>query len=146
MSKTKIDSSNFHFSMPLPMRWNDMDMLGHINNIYYFEYFQIARGEYMPTACPGWDWTKDMFVIAHIACDFFAELSLKHLKPVIKAKTTMISNKSFEMEYIICSQGLNGDEIIHAKGKSVNVMIDITAKRPMLIPEWVKESLSKFEL
>ena len=90
----------FRFSIPLPMRWNDMDALGHVNNIYYFEYFQIARAEYMLQASNQWDWTKNMFVIAHIACDYYRELTLFSGSPIIKTRTTAISNKSFEMEYL----------------------------------------------
>lgn len=145
MKDLKIDSIPFHFEMALPMRWNDMDALGHINNVYYFEYFQIARGEYMPVACPDWDWQKHMFVIAHISCDYFWELTLAHKRPSIHVRTARVSNKSFEMEYLITSVADSGETIIHAKGKSVNVLFDINSKKSMLFPDWLRSSLSDFE-
>ena len=30
-------------SMVIPMRWGDMDAMGHINNTLYFRYMEIAR-------------------------------------------------------------------------------------------------------
>ena len=135
----------FRFSIPIPMRWNDLDGLGHVNNIYYFEYFQIARGEYMPTVCQQWDWQKNMFVIAHIECDFYTELTLKNVNPSVKTRTSSISNKSFEMEYLITSVAKDGSEIIHAKGKSINVMVDIVAKKSTEIPDWLRSDLTEYE-
>jgi acyl-CoA thioester hydrolase len=134
----------FRFSIPIPMRWNDLDGLGHVNNIYYFEYFQIIRGEYFP-AVSDWDWKKNMFVIAHIECDFLQELTLQSISPTVKARTSSISNKSFEMEYLITSKAKDGSDIIHAKGKSINVMVDIVAKKSVQIPDWLLNKLTEYE-
>src|SRR5690625_6406625 len=82
----EINIDQFKFSMPINIRWNDMDALGHVNNVYYFEYFQVARGIYMPTVSENWDWTKFMFVIAHIECNYIQELSMLHKKPEIKVR------------------------------------------------------------
>jgi acyl-CoA thioester hydrolase len=94
-----IHLQDFKFSLPLSIRWNDLDPLNHVNNVYYFEYFQMGRGYYMPTACPKWDWTKHMFVIAHIECDYFKELKLTAAEPTIKLRTSSLGAKSFEIEY-----------------------------------------------
>lgn len=145
MSSQSTDLSNFKFSMPVPIRWNDMDALGHINNVLYFEYFQIARGEYMNTASKSWDWTKHMFVIAHIECDYFKEINPFTKDPVIKTRVSGISNKSFDMEYAIVSTGKDGEQVLHAIGKNVNVYIDMTTKKSETIPDWLREELSHFE-
>ena len=39
-----IHLQDFKFSLPLSIRWNDLDPLNHVNNVYYFEYFQMGRG------------------------------------------------------------------------------------------------------
>lgn len=135
----------FTYSIPIPMRWNDLDPLGHVNNMYYFEYYQIVRGKYMNVASEQWDWSKNMFVIAHIQSDFMRELSFGHKNPKAWARVTNISNKSFEMEYLITSTAKDGSDIIHAKGKSVNVMIDTETKRSTEIPEWLRKDLMAYE-
>ncbi len=136
---------NFKFSVPVAMRWNDLDPLGHVNNIYYFEYFQIARGQYMPVVSQQWDWNKNMFVIAHLECDYFKELTIKTPSPTVKVRTSSLSNKSFEMEYIIVSTHKDGLETLIAKGKSVNVMVDLTTKKTTEIPEWLRKDIIAFE-
>lgn len=138
-------ASQFRFTIPIQMRWNDMDALGHVNNIYYFEYFQIARGEYMTAASKQWDWYKYMFVIGHIECDFMKELTLKHKNPMIHTRVSSFSNKSFVMEYVITSTGKEGEMIVHAKGHSVNVMIDLAIKKATEVPQWLVEELKEYE-
>lgn len=143
MSTETIDL--YRFAIPVPIRWNDLDPLGHVNNIYYFEYFQIARSQYMPAVSKKWNWEQHMFVIAHIECDYYKEITLKSLNPIIKTRTAAISNKSFVMEYIITSQTLDGTTIVHAKGKSVNVMVDTLAKKSIEIPDWLRDDLNTYE-
>lgn len=140
-----INTDDFKFSMPINIRWNDFDPLGHVNNIYYFEYFQIARGIYMNKVSPTWDWNKHMFVIAHIECDYFKEVGLKANKPIVKTRVLNLSKKSFEMEYLVTSTSKEGEEVLHAKGKSVNVMIDMVAKSSAEIPDWLRSDITTYE-
>ena len=99
----------------------------------------------MPTACPQWDWTKNMFVIAHIECDYFKELKLTANKPTIKIRTSALGSKSFEIEYLITSFDKENNEIIHAKGKSVQVLIDTTLGKSIEIPNWLREAIMDYE-
>lgn len=140
-----INTSDFKFSMPLNIRWNDLDPLNHVNNVYYFEYFQIGRGYYMPTACPKWDWTKNMFVIAHIECDYFKELQITAIQPTIKIRTSALGSKSFDIEYLITSLDKDNNEIIHAKGMSTQVLIDISIKKSIEITDWLRQAILSYE-
>ena len=140
-----IHLQDFKFSLPLSIRWNDLDPLNHVNNVYYFEYFQMGRGYYMQTACPKWDWTKHMFVIAHIECDYFKELKLTAAEPTIKLRTSSLGAKSFEIEYLITSFDKENNEVIHAKGKSVQVLIDTTLGKSIEIPDWLRETIMDYE-
>ncbi len=141
-----INIQDFKFSLPIEIRWNDLDPLSHVNNVYYFEYFQIGRGLYMPVVSNQWDWTKNMFVIAHIECDYFKELKLTAAEPTIKLRTSSLGAKSFEIEYLITSFDKENNEIIHAKGKSVQVLIDTTLGKSIEIPDWLREAIMDYEL
>ena len=105
----------------------------------------MGRGYYMPTACPQWDWTKHMFVIAHIECDYFKELTLYANQPTIKIRTASLGSKSFEIEYLITSFDKENNEVIHAKGKSVQVLIDTTIGKSIEIPDWLREAIMSYE-
>ena len=35
------------YECTIPMRWGDMDAMGHINNTLYFRYLEIARVDWL---------------------------------------------------------------------------------------------------
>ena len=37
----------FVFEMHIPIRWGDMDMMGHVNNTVYFRYLETIRIEWL---------------------------------------------------------------------------------------------------
>jgi len=47
------DYGNFLYETEFQIRWGDMDALGHVNNIMYFQYFEQVRLEwYEKQGCP----------------------------------------------------------------------------------------------
>jgi acyl-CoA thioester hydrolase len=135
---------DFKFSSPIQLRWSDLDPIGHVNNVTYFDYFQDSRGLYMLAASKTWDWYKNMFVIAHIEADYISELRFDHKNPKVWVKATRFGTKSFDLEYLITSEK-NGEIIVHAKGKSTQVVIDLGLKKSIEIPDWMKEEINQYE-
>lgn len=139
-----IDLNNFKFKFPLQMRWNDLDALGHVNNAIFITYFEVARGTYMLEACPGWDWMKQMFLIGKVEANFQRELLLTAEKPEVWMRTASLGNKSFELEYAVVSQ-VKGQTVLHASGKSTQVMFDMKTRSTIEIEDWIRTSLTEFE-
>lgn len=143
--KNKIELSDYRFFMPLHLRWNDLDPLGHVNNVLYVDYFQTGRGEYMVAASKTWDWFQHMFVIANINCDYWKEIRLGVKEPRIGVRVSTIGTKSFTIDYAIVSEGEHREPIIHATGSSTQVMVDVKAGKSIEIPLWLREELQAFE-
>ncbi|MBF0598200.1 acyl-CoA thioesterase [Faecalibacter rhinopitheci] len=141
-----MNLENFKFYHPLEIRWNDLDPIGHVNNVYYIEYFQIGRGFYMIDSSKKWDWTKNMFVIAHIECDYYKELKLLSKNPRIGLRVSRLGNKSFDFEYVIVSDDKDGIPIVHAKGLSTQVLVDLTLGKSIELPEWLKTDIQTYEI
>lgn len=139
-----MSTENFNYSLPLQMRWNDLDALGHVNNGIYVTYFEIARGGFMMAACPDWNWTKDMFLIANVNVDFKKELLLTAINPQVSVKTSKIGSKSFVLEYVITSEK-NGETVVHATGTTTQIMFDMKTRTTIEIPDWVRRSLTDFD-
>lgn len=139
---TNLDS--FKFKFPLQMRWNDLDALGHVNNAIFITYFEVARGIYMMEACPGWDWTKHMFLIGKVAASFHKELLLTAEKAEVWMRTASIGTKSFELEYAVVSKK-NGQTVLHASGTTTQVMFDMKSRTTIEIEDWIRKSLTDFE-
>ena len=139
-----MNLSDFQFSLPIQIRWNDLDPLGHVNNAVFVTYFEIARGHYMLTSCPEWNWKKDMFLIANIQVDYRKELLLTSDDVRVHVKATQLGGKSFVLNYIISSK--KGEErVIHASGTTTQIMFDMATKSTIEIPEWVRKSLIEFD-
>ncbi len=140
-----MNLEHFKFFRPLEIRWNDLDPIGHVNNVYYFDYFQTGRSYYMLTASDKWDWHKNMFVIAHIECDYIKELKIEAINPRVGMRVLKLGSKSFDFEYIILSDGKDGQPILHAKGISTQVLVDLAIGKSIEIPEWLKNDFATYE-
>ncbi len=135
----------FKFFKHLEPRWSDFDPIGHVNNVYYFEYFQIGRAYYMMSASKKWNWTKHMFVIAHMECNYQKELRPDAIEPRIGVRVTKLGTKSFDFEYIVTSKNSQGENVIHCIGKSTQVMYDMTDKKSIELPDWIKEDFNHYD-
>ncbi len=135
----------FKFFKTLEPRWSDFDPIGHVNNVFYFEYFQIGRAYYMMASSKKWQWTRHMFVIAHIEADYQKELRPNANEPRIGVRVSKIGKKSFDFEYIVTSKSDEGEDIIHCTGKSTQVMYDMIDKKSMELPDWVKNDFTNYE-
>lgn len=135
----------FNFSYPIQMRWSDMDPLGHANNGIYVTYFEIARGRYMVTACPEWNWQKDMFLIASVTVNFHKELLLTAQDTKVHIRTSKLGTKSFVLEYAITSTK-DGETVLHATGSTTQILFDMKTRSTIEIPDWVRKSLEDFDL
>lgn len=134
----------FKFRFPLQMRWNDLDALGHVNNAIFITYFEVARGNYMLEACPNWDWTKNMFLIANVQADFQKELLLTAEEPEVLMRTAKMGTKSFVLEYAIVSKK-KGSTIVHATGSTTQIMFDTKSRSTIEIAPWIREALTNYE-
>ncbi|PZP41532.1 MAG: thioesterase, partial [Pseudopedobacter saltans] len=110
----------------------------------YVTYFEVARGYFMVTACPDWNWEKDMFLIGNVNVDYKKELRLLDSNPKVWMRTSKIGTKSFVLEYVITSEK-KGETIVHATGTTAQIMFDMKTRSTIEIPDWARKSLSEFD-
>ena len=62
------------YEMTVPIRWGDMDAMGHVNNTLYFRYLEIIRVEWLAKhnaePSPEGHWP----VIVNVFCNFYKQL------------------------------------------------------------------------
>ena len=76
-----MEEIEFHHSLPIQLRFNDVDKFGHVNNTVYFSFYDLGKTEYFASVCPGVDWEKDGIVVVHIEADFLAQIFSSPYKP-----------------------------------------------------------------
>lgn len=62
------------YEMTMPIRWGDMDAMGHVNNIMYFRYLETARINWLQTINAVPDPAKEGIVIINAFCNFHKQL------------------------------------------------------------------------
>jgi acyl-CoA thioester hydrolase len=132
----------FRSVLPLQIRFNDIDMLGHVNNGVYLSYFDLGKVNYFQEIMPeGVNWRNINTVIANINCDFFAPTTFSEQICVVTA-VTHIGESSFRLEQRIIDVD-SGD--VKCVARTVMVAIDpATGHSAPINPEWIR-AVEEFE-
>ena len=123
----------------VPMRWGEMDALGHMNNVSYFRYFEQARISWL-----------DMLGIAYrpgFEGPVLGTLNCKYVKPAVYPAdievTTYVGlpgRSSFAMFH---EMYLAGDPAtLYAEAHAVMVWIDLAQGKSRPLPDWVRAELT----
>ena len=132
----------FRNRLPIQLRFNDIDIVGHVNNTVYFNFFDLGKTAYFDAAKGShMDWTSVNIVIRHIEADFQAPT---HYRDQIEVDTAVvkIGNKSivFEQRVIDTKTG-----IVKCVCKTVMVGFDPKTNEAIEIdPNW-KDAIRAYE-
>lgn len=126
----------FRHVTPIQIRFNDIDMIGHINNNAYLEYMDLGKTAYFNAIKPDLvNWKHINVVIVNINCDFFSPGYIKEPIAVLTTVTS-ISQRSVKLEQRIINME-TGD--VKCIGRTVMAGFDPkTAQGAEIDPEWVK--------
>lgn len=125
----------FHHSVELQTRFNDIDMIGHLNNTVYLEFMDLGKTRYFVDVMGGdVDWHNIGIVVVHIDCDYFAPAFID--EPLAVATTVVsVSVHSFKLEQRIYNT-LTGQ--VKCIGTTVMAGFDASTNSSAEInPQWV---------
>lgn len=130
----------FRFSCPVEVRFRDCDAMGHVNHAVYLTYLEVARFAYWHQVGGGRVFGDVSFIMARAEVDYKAPAKTGDILQV-RLATTTFGRTSFVFEYEIVDQ--NGRVIVTAR--TVQVMYDYTAGKPVPVPEAFKARISEYE-
>jgi acyl-CoA thioester hydrolase len=108
------------YSVPVDVRFNDVDGMGHVNNALYLTYLEHCRMRFF-TEVAGSKSERDFpFILAHAALDYKVPIKMG-AQPVVKMWTSRIGGKSWDFDYEIKDART---AILYATGKTVQVAYD----------------------
>lgn len=138
----EIKPETFKATLPVQIRFNDIDALGHINNNIYFSFFDLGKANYFEVIKPASvSWIEGMIVLAHIDVDFFSPIYYKE-KIVVDTKITKLGDKSGVFLQQIRS--IKNDEV-KCRCESVFVTYDADTQSSMRIPDVWRSVISQYE-
>ncbi len=140
--KVEVKEEVFKATVPIQIRFNDIDALGHINNNVYFSFFDLGKTTYFEDLQASHvSWTQGMIVIARIEVDFILPVFYREIIAV-DSKITKIGNKS--AVFIQQIRNVSTGEI-KCRAMSVVVTYNPETLTAMPIPQVWRDAISDFE-
>lgn len=120
-----------------PIRWGDMDALGHVNNTVYFRYMEQARIEWLLRTAPaaGYPAGGSGPVIVNASCTFQHPLVFPG-DVEVRMFLAQPGRSSVMSLYELWKDGR-----CHADGAAKIVWIDLASGRPVPLPEAIAAPL-----
>ncbi len=129
-----------------PLRWADMDSLGHVNNVTYADYLQEARVDMFAVHAPvtgGEELAEGVVVVRHDV-EFVAPLVFRAEPVRIESWITELRAASFTMAYEILDEDGHGRRRVYTRATSVLTPYVFSEERPRRLRPEEREVLERF--
>jgi acyl-CoA thioester hydrolase len=121
----------------IPVRWGDMDAMGHVNNTVYFRYMEQARIGWFESLLPrGEAWRTIGIVIVNASCHFKKPINYPGMVEV-KVFAGEPGGSSIDTYY-----ELSLEEELYADGAAKVVFVDAQKQKPLRIPDDIRKLLA----
>ncbi|MCW5637249.1 MAG: acyl-CoA thioesterase [Rubrivivax sp.] len=132
------DHKKLVHEMTMPIRWGDMDAMGHVNNTIYFRYFEIARLDWFfriaaphgITALSG-----EGVIIVNAFCNFVRQLEYPG-EVRTRMYTADAGRSSFDT--FLTMERTDEPGVVYAEGGATTVWTDFAAKKSRPMPDWLR--------
>ena len=126
----------------IPIRWGDMDAMGHVNNTVYFRYMEQARIGWFEALVPEQEaWQSTGIVIVNASCNYKRPITYPG---TVEAQLYVGAPGGSSVPTFYELRGLRGerrDPEPYADGAAVVVFVDVKAQKPARIPEGIRARL-----
>lgn len=133
------DNQIFNHILPLQIRFNDIDMMGHVNNAVIMEFFDYGKMKYFEDLGMNVEKEETTVIIVHYEVDFLGQIMLQSNVEVC-TKVVHIGQKSLQvLQHIVC------DGEPKAVCKTVMSGYNRKTKTSDFIPEKLKKAITDHE-
>ena len=121
--------------MVIPIRWGDMDMMGHVNNTNYFRYFEIVRIEWFERIGRPLSPAGEGIVIVNTFCNFIKQLEFPG---DVLARHYVANPGRSSFEAYVTLERTDAPGVICASGGATTVWVDFPKQKSAPLPEWLR--------
>jgi acyl-CoA thioester hydrolase len=126
-------------TLRMPIRWGDMDAMGHVNNTVYFRYLEQARIEWFTEAGCEPDPNGEGPVIINARCTFIKQLKYPG---EIEIRTYVGAPGRSSFETIQEIRRVDQPEVLSAEGGAKVVWVNFPLEKSVALPERVRSLLA----
>ena len=124
----------------IPIRWGDMDAMGHVNNTIYFRFMEQARISWFEALVPEDEaWQSTGIVIVNASCNYKRPITYPG-NVEVKVLVGPPGGSSVPTFYEL---RVDADPLPYADGAAVVVFVDMKTQKPARIPDGIRERLLK---
>lgn len=135
------DDMKFRHTLPVQIRFNDVDQYGHMNNSSYFSLYDLAKTSYMRDVFGNKDWHHMGIVVANINADFLAPVFFSD-DLIIETTVIHLGHKSFTL----LQRAINkASGVLKCQCRTVIVGYDVATKEPVELPADFKQAVCDYE-
>jgi acyl-CoA thioester hydrolase len=129
-----------------PLRWADMDSLGHVNNVVYVDYLQEARVDMLRVHAPvkgGEELAEGVVVVRH-EVEYLQPLVFRSEPVRVESWVTQIRAATFTLAYEILDELPDGKRQVYLRASTVLTPYVFSQERPRRVTDREREVLGRF--
>lgn len=135
------DEFKCRHTLPVQIRFSDVDQFGHMNNSSYFSLYDLAKTSYLRTVFGDRDWKKMGVVVANINADFLAPVFFSD-DLVIETSVIHLGHKSLTLLQRAVNQASG---VLKCQCRTIMVGYDVASKEPIELPADFKQMICEYE-
>ncbi|HNZ72173.1 MAG TPA: thioesterase family protein [Prolixibacteraceae bacterium] len=133
--------ATFKNKFPVQVRFSDVDVMGHVSNTVYQNYFDAGKLNYFEEVLPEMDFVTIGIVGASIKIDYLKPIFMK-TRILVETRVAQIGTKSITMEHCIIDE--HSGELL-STCHAVMVCFDLKERQSIPIPEEWKKKIAAYE-
>jgi acyl-CoA thioester hydrolase len=127
--------------LPIQVRFSDVDMMGHVSNTVYQNYYDSGKMNYFLKVIPDMDFVNIGVVGASVKIDYYKPIYM-NTRILVKKRVSVIGHKSLTMEHLLIDEE-TGETM--SSSSIVLVGYSIKERLSIPIPEHWKENILKYD-
>lgn len=134
--------SDFRHRIDLQIRFNDIDILGHLNNTVYFSLYDTGKAYYLEAVNQGrMNWQRVESVIANINCQFIQPIFFG--EPIeICTRCLHLGEKSMTLEQMLVNKDT---QQVKSVCHTIMVAINPDTKQSVELPDKWRNGITLYE-
>ncbi len=133
------DDKKLVHDMTIPLRWGDMDAMGHINNTLYLRYFEILRLDWLFSIGAGAQPDGLGPVIVNVFCNFLRQLEFPG---EVRARHFVANPGRTSFDSYFTLERTDEPGVVYADGGATVVWTDARIRKSVPLPDEVRALLA----
>ena len=129
------DEKKLSHEMVIPIRWGDMDAMGHLNNASYFRFFETVRIDWFRSLGIRLDPSGEGIVIVNAFCNFIKQLEYPG---DVLARHFVARPGRTSFETYVTMERIDEPGVIYASGGAQAVWVDFPRQKSVAMPDWLR--------